>query len=257
MPELFFYGPDHRPGNIQNAQADGFAVKEAVYHKYESGLPAKGWLYLNDTPRNNRHVVLFLHGNSYNVEHYYHKTVPLAEAGYSVFIPEYRGFGGQGYKIRQAMLEEDAVNAVRYLNRLGFDNENIVVYGMSLGSHMALHAVFHEQQREKFDSLVLEVPFTSLADVAEKHVSFMNIPLLPLDLLIRDKYNNLDMVDKIDTRILVMTTESDSLIPPAQARTLYERARKPKKLVVYQGAGHDSLYNLRNYREILDWLGYS
>ncbi len=256
FPEIYFYHPYSYPGNLKKAQADGFDAREVVYYDYE-GLKAKGWLYLNETEGNLHKAVLFLHGNAYNVEHYYHKTVPLAEAGYSVFIPEYRGFGGQGKKIRQKYLEEDAVNAVKYLNSLGFANRDIIVYGMSLGTYTALYAVTAMQKQEPFDALILEVPFTSLLDTALYHVTFGGIVSVPLDLLVKDTYNNLSLVDKIRSRVLIMTTESDSLIPPAQAKALYQYAPEPKTLKVYQGATHDTLFNLRNYRDILEWLQLS
>ncbi len=253
FPEIYFYHPYSYPGNIAKANADGFAAKEIVYHDY-GGLNVKGWLYLNKSTESNGKIILFLHGNSYNLEHYYHKTVPFIETGYSVFIPEYRGFGGQGKKIRQKYLEEDAVNAVKYLNSIGFSNKNIVVYGMSLGSYTALYATVNMQHGGEFDALILEVPFTSLLDTAKFHVTFGGILSVPLDLLVWDTYNNVNLISEVKTRILIMTTESDGLIPPAQAKRLYELAAEPKMLKVYQGATHDTLFNLRNYRDILEWL---
>ncbi len=252
-PEWFFYMPYKFAGNIKNAQDDGFAVKEVVYHEYED-IKAKGWLYLNDSPDNNKKVVLFLHGNSYNIESYYHKLVPFAQKGYSVFIPEYRGFGGQGNKIRQKNLTQDALNALFYLNSIGFENKDVVVYGMSLGSHMALYTVVNGQENGDLNALILEVPFTSLQDTVKHHIEFKWIKLLPLDLLVKDKYNNVELIDKIRTRLLVMTTKSDTLIPYIQAVSLYEKALPPKDIKIYSGASHDLLYNLQNYNKIIDWL---
>ena len=51
-----------------------------------------------------------------------------------------------------------------------------------------------------------------------------------------------------------MATKSDKLIPYTQALKLYEEAPKPKDMVLYNGASHDSLYNLNNYLKIMDWL---
>ena len=252
-PEWFFYIPYNFSGNIKNVQEDGFDAKEVTYYKYNN-IDVTGWLYLNKSKKNNNKVVLFLHGNAYNVEKYYHKLVPLADAGYSVFLPEYRGFGGQGKKIRQEYLTQDALNAVKYLNSIGFENKDIIVYGMSLGSHMALYTVVNAQENGDFEALVLEVPFTSLLDTVEFHTSFNGLKFLPLDLLLKDKYNNEDLIEKINTRLLVMTTKSDFLIPYNQALHLYEKAPEPKELKVYSGGSHDKLYNLRNYEKIIDWL---
>lgn len=252
-PEYFFYMPYNFFGNITNVQADGFNVKEVVYHDYGK-MKVKGWLYQNKSENNNSKVVLFLHGNAYNIEWYYHKLVPFTEKGYSVFIPEYRGFGGQGKKIRQKFLTQDSLNAAKYLNSIGFENKDIIVYGMSLGSHMALSTVVDGQNNGNYDALILEVPFTSLFDVVKFHTKIMGVNVLPLDLLVKDKYNNKELIEKINTRVLFMATKSDELIPYTQAQKLYEEAPEPKDMFLYSGASHDSLYNLRNYQKIMEWL---
>ncbi len=252
-PEKFFYYPYNYPSNVKKVQDDGFNAEEVTYHKYDN-IDAKGWLYLNNLPLNNSKIVLFLHGNSYNVEKYYHKTIPFAKSGYSVFIPEYRGFGGQGNKIRQEYLTQDALNALYYLNSLGFKNKDIIVYGMSLGTYMALHTVVNGQENDIFNALILEVPFTSLFDVVKIHTTYKGINILPLDLLVKDKYNSTNLITKIKTRLLIMTTESDELIPYTQALNLYEQAPEPKQIKIYKGAAHDTLYNLANYEYIIQWL---
>ena len=165
-PERFFYKPYDYFGNIKNVQDDVLDISEVEYYDY-GNMKVKGWLYLNKSKNSNSKVILFLHGNAYNLERYYHKLVPFADAGYSFFLPEYRGFGGQGVKIRQKFLTQDSLNAAKFLNQQGFANENIVVYGMSLGAHNALHTVVNSQQNGKYNALILEVPFTSLPDAAK------------------------------------------------------------------------------------------
>ena len=97
-----------------------------------------------------------------------------------------------------------------------------------------------------FNALILEVPFTSLFDVVKIHTTYKGINILPLDLLVKDKYNSTDLITKIKTRLLIMTTESDALIPYTQALNLYEQAPEPKQIKIYKGAAHDTLYNLAN-----------
>ena len=255
VPEYIFYGAYDYPADINQARKNGFNAKEVTYFDYgENGGKVTAWLYLNKSLHNNGKAIVFLHGNSYNLEHYYHKTVPLADAGYSVLIPEYRGFGGQGKKIKQQYLEQDAVNAVKYLNSLGFSNDKIIIYGISLGSYTALYAAENQQQNGNFNAVVLEVPFTSLSETAESYVTFGAIKLVPLDLLMKDTYNNLALIGKIKTRILIMATKNDEVIPPALAEKLYKQANEPKKMIIYEGAPHDGLFGLHNYRDILEWL---
>lgn len=255
VPEYIFYGAYDYPADINKARKNGFNAEEVTYFDYgKNGGKVTAWLYLNKTLQNNGKAVVFLHGNSYNLEHYYHKMIPLARAGYSVLMPEYRGFGGQGKKIKQKYLEKDAVNAVKYLNKHGFSNENIIIYGISLGSYTALYAAKNQQHNGNFNAVILEVPFTSLLETAESYVTFGAIKLVPLDLLMKDTYNNSALIGKIKTRILIMATKDDKVIPPVLAEKLYLQANEPKKMITYEGAPHDGLYSLHNYRDILEWL---
>ncbi len=255
VPEYIFYGAYDYPADINQARTNGFNAEEVTYFDYgKNGGKVMGWLYLNKTLQNNGKAIIFLHGNSYNLEHYYHKMIPLAKAGYSVLMPEYRGFGGQGKKIKQQYLEQDAVNAVKYLNKLGFSNDKIIIYGISLGSYTTLYAAENQQHNGNFNAVILEVPFTSLSETAESYVTFGAIKLVPLDLLMKDTYNNLTLIGKIKTRILIMATKDDEVIPPALAEKLYRQANEPKKMIIYEGAPHDGLFSLHNYRDILEWL---
>ena len=79
VPEYIFYGAYDYPADINQARKNGFNAKEVTYFDYgKNGGKVTGWLYLNKTLHNNGKAIVFLHGNSYNLEHYYHKTVPLA-----------------------------------------------------------------------------------------------------------------------------------------------------------------------------------
>ena len=119
---------------------------------------------------------------------------------------------------------------------------------------MATYAVWHEQAKEAFDALVLEVPFMSLLKTADAYVTFGGIKLVPLDLLMYDTYDTSKIIDEIKTRILVMGTNADKVIPPIQAKELYELAENPKKIIMYDGVAHDKLYDADNYNDILRWL---
>ncbi len=256
MPEKFFFLPFNFQADLEKVRADGFDAQEVLYHIYPDGQEVKGWLALNKTAENNGQIVLFLHGNAFNLGRYYHKVVPLFEAGYSVFLPEHRGFGGQGRKIYQSYLEEDSLKALSFLHQLGFENKDIVVYGMSLGTHQALYAAVHSEDEGLFEGVVLEVPFTSFSDTIQSRLGWGYLPPipLPLDFLIRDAYDNTELMKRLQSRVLVMMTEVDQLVPPQQAKDLYALAKAPKTLVSYQSGIHENLYYLRNYKEILAWL---
>lgn len=245
-PQWFFYNPTNQPSRIENALANGYKA-QVVHYKSSDGTDLTAW-YTKPAPK--KKIIVFMHGNSYNVEKFYTKILPLAEAGYGTMMPEYRGFGGIKGIINENNLANDAIAAINYLHSRGYKNSNIIVYGMSLGSYMAINSVYTLQKEGKFAALILEVPFDSLLNVLKKVIP---VPM-PLDYLVRDKYNNAAMIAEIKSPILIMGGSEDPTVPVELAKNLFAEAKNPKKLIIYQGAGHNDLYYFRNYRDILNWL---
>lgn len=245
-PQYFFYNPTPVMSNLERAKAYGYNAVQVEY-KSADGTDLFAWY---TKPKPGHKVIVFMHGNSYNIEKFYHKMILLAEEGYGTFMPEYRGFGGIKGAINEKNLGADAVAAVKYLNSIGFENKDIIVYGMSLGSYMATNTVYLLQEHGAFAALVLEVPFTSLLDTVKQIVP---IPL-PCTLIMRDKYNNLDKIAAIKSPVLIMGGSEDPTVPVNLARTLYENAPEDKHLIVYDGGAHNDLYNFRNYMDIIKWL---
>lgn len=244
--EWFFYNPSYNISDLKLANQAGY-LAERVDYKSADGTDLFAWY---TKPQAGKKMIVFMHGNSYNIEKFYTKLMPLAQAGYGTFIPEYRGFGGIKGKITQKNLTADAIAAVEYLHSLGYKNSDMIIYGMSLGSHMATNSVYTLGQEDYFAGLILEVPFTTLVDVARSHVP---VPL-PLEHIMRDKYDNVSKISHINTPLLVMGASEDATVPVELAKKLYQVAQEPKKLIIYEGAAHSNLYDYKNYQDILNWL---
>ena len=115
---------------------------------------------------------------------------------------------------------------------------------------MASYVASQNGEKAPFAGLILEAPFNTLLEVARAHVW---IPL-PLELIVRDKYDNLALIQKIRTPLLIMAGTDDETIPAGLAEDLFAAAPEPKQLVIYRGGSHSDLYNFRNYRDVLAWL---
>ncbi len=246
FPQWFFYHPTAQKSRLENAHANGYKAEYVVYHS-EDGTPLHGW-YVK--PQEGFPVIMFLHGNSYNIEKFYTKMLPLSEAGYGVFMPEYRGFGGIKGDITETALAADSLAALIWLKQQGYNNDSIILYGMSLGSYTAINTAYVGGEEQAFRAVILEVPFDSLYNVVKDVVP---VPL-PLKWIIKDRYENQQKIAAVHSPILIMGGTDDRTVPLARAKNLFEYAQNPKKMIIYQGAGHSDLYNFRNYRDILTWL---
>ena len=246
LPQLFFYNPSRRASDLSEAHAGGYPARRVEYAAAD-GTPLYAWY---TAPESSDKVIVFFHGNSYNIEAFYHKLVPLMKAGYGTMLPEYRGFGDIRGVINEKNLATDALAAVRWLNKQGIDNRRIILYGFSLGSFTATNTAYILGKEQPFAALILEVPFTSLLDTVRKLVWFP----LPLKYIIKDHYRNDDKIAEIGSPLLIMAGSEDALIPASLAEQLFAVAADPKKIIVYRGAGHNDLFDFDNYRDVLKWL---
>lgn len=97
----------------------------------------------------------------------------LLAAGYAVFIGEYRGFGEtKGPLPSITSVCQDGLAFFDYaFEKLGYDPEEILIVGESLGGGVASYVCKHRHPA----GLVLRNTFTSLADIGREHVPFTRI----------------------------------------------------------------------------------
>ena len=183
-------------------------------------------------PGDGRPTVLFFHGNAGAVNHRAYRFRELMAHGYGVFVLGYPGYGGNAGEPSEPGFHEAAQLAYDYLRASGIEADDIVLYGESIGSGVAVQLA----ARVEAKGLVLEAPMSSAVDVAREHY-----PLLVAAFFLRDSYRSEDYIDRIDMPLLVIHGEKDAIIPPGLGRKLVERAAEPKKLVVIEGAGHNNL----------------
>lgn len=245
FPQYFFYNPTNVKADIASPLNDGLKLSEVGYQSSD-GIQLYGWI---KAPQKGKKMIVYYHGNSYNIEKFYHKLKPLAQAGYGIFMPEYRGFGGINGEITQKGLEADALSAIEYLHSIGYHNRQIVLYGMSLGSHTSSY-VAANAKGGKFAGLILEVPFDSLLNVVKQRIW----PLFPFELMVKDKYDNIANIQAIDIPLLIMGGSNDKVVPIERAVNLFNFANEPKEMIVYDGGEHSKLFDFANYKDILSWL---
>lgn len=246
FPQIFLYHPNKNMSDLQTARKNGY-LASIIEYKADDGINLYAWY---TKPTNKNKVIFFTHGNAGNLNNFYFKLIPFQYAGYATFLPEYRGYGGVRGKTSQKALLNDMQEGIKQLYKMGYKNEDIIVYGMSLGSHQATSVVHSMKKNGKFDALVLEVPFDNVPNTAK---SLFFLPM-PFNLLFNDKYDNLELIKFVETRVLVQLASKDRIINPKRGMNLYQTAVQPKDLIIYKGGGHNNLYKYENYKDIISWL---
>ena len=223
------YFPDTRTPEPARA---GVPEMREVTLTTEDGLRLMAWYRPAQTP--DGPVIVFFHGNAGNIGNRGAKIRPFIVAGFGVMLLSYRGYGGNPGSPTEEGLNRDGRAALEFLSNNGVPSRRAVLYGESLGSGVAV-----EMATERpVGGVVLEAPFTSVADVAASQFFFV-----PARYLVRDRFDSLSKIDAIGAPLLILHGERDRTIPVRYGRRLFAAARQPKKSLFYPRAGHNDLFD--------------
>jgi hypothetical protein len=196
-------------------------------------------------PRDGHPVIAYLHGNGGHIGYRAERLRWFARNGYGVLMVEYRGYGGNPGTPSESGLVADGAAALDFLGGEGIASNRLVIYGESLGSGVAVPLA---AQRD-VACLILEAPFTSVAEVAQYHYSFM-----PAAALVRDRFDSLARIGQVKAPILVLHGEQDRVVPVRFGRALFDAAPEPKELWLSRDAGHENLVRYGAFEAVLDFL---
>ncbi len=226
--KLIYFPDTRRPpdpaGVLSGASEVGFDTAD--------GLRLHGWLVRPpDRDRDRAVAVLVAPGNAGNRLSRAPLARALADAGLTVLLVEYRGYGGNPGSPSQHGLARDVRAARGYLTDVvGVPAERTIYFGESLGA-----AVVTELATEHPPAaLVLRSPFSDLAAVGRLHY-----PFLPVRALLRDRYPVAERVATIRVPTTVVLGGADSIVPPAQSRAVAAAAAGLHRLVEVPGADHN------------------
>ncbi len=86
--------------------------------------------------------------------------------------------------------------------------------------------------------MILESPYTSIAEVAQVHYWY-----LPAKWLVLDKWNSMDHIGRLRAPLLVVHGARDKTVPTRYGQRLFEAAPEPKELLIVERAAHNDLYD--------------
>ena len=190
---------------------------DKVKIKTSDGIELKSW-YHNKNIKKYK-TILFLHGNAGSLENRIHKINHFKDMNINFLLIAWRGFNGNEGKPTEKGLYEDATSAVRWLKSKGITEEEIIIYGESLGTGIATEIA----QNKNFAGVILESPFTSMIDAGKD-----KYPFLPVKFLLKDKYQSNIKIKNIKSPILIMHGKVDNIVPFHMGKKMYELANQPK-----------------------------
>lgn len=205
---------------------------EEVFIKIEDDIKLKSWFIKKDIYK--KKTLIFFHGNAGNLTNRIHKLNKLDDLDINILLISWRGFSGNKGSPTESNLYKDAEKSIDWLNNLGVKNNQIILYGESLGTGVAVEI----GRKNTFNSIILESPFTSIENAAKIYY-----PYFPISLLLKDRYDSINKIKMIKIPILVMHGKKDNVVPFFMGKELFEEANSPKDSYFTKSDDHMMEFN--------------
>jgi alpha-beta hydrolase superfamily lysophospholipase len=209
---------------------------ESIEIPSKSGSQLAGW-YL--PAANSRATVVFVHGIGADRRQMLELARILHGEGCAALLIDLRAHGeSPGDMITLGHLERYDVQAAIDYARQREPTHRIGLVGRSMGGAAALLA-----PKLDLDALVIESVYATIDDAIANRVG----PLKPLLLwqlgpragITADDLRPIDRIGEIGCPVCIVTGGADRLTPVAESRRLYDAAKTPKELVVFENSGHE------------------
>ena len=187
-------------------------------------------------------VVLYFHGNSYNLAHFGEHASEITSKGYEVWIMDYPGFGkSTGGRTEKELY---AYSLVFYkLARSRWKPSQIVLYGRSFGTGLAAQLASVRDCRR----LILESPYYSMTSIFRRYLF-----LYPVATMLHYHLPTNEYLPAVTAPITIFHGDEDGTIPYSNARRLVPLLKPGDEFVTIPGAGHSSLDDFPLFNEKLD-----
>lgn len=209
-------------------------------------------------PHGDVRTIVYFHGNGEVVadcvEFF---SEPFARLGLNSFFTEYRGYGmSTGMPALAGMLED----VPRMIRALGLPEQQLILFGRSVGSIYALHATRH------FPNVAGLVIESGVADPLERLLlrvapEELGVTKKALQSEVEARMNHRELLEHFKRPALFIHTRHDGLIDVSHAERMHRWAAVSKKLVIFERGDHNSIFavNQKNYmnelREFAEALG--
>jgi len=225
---------------------------EEIGFTTRDGVKLRGWL-LGKGSR--LPTVILCHGLGTNKSDLISLANSIYEAGFNVFLFDFRGHGESRNRITSfGYLEQrDLEGAIEYIfKRQDLENKNLGVFGLSMGGAVA---VMMAARDPRIKAVVSDSTYQDLYSSMVHHAKvFYSLPKFPFNIFLRlayilrfgydpKKISPQEAISQISPRpILIINGEKDKQVPAENAYALFNKANTPKELWVVPQAGHGEGY---------------
>lgn len=216
-----------RDGKMYEIGETSLTRSVLVHIPTEGGAQLTGWYA---APVGDKPVILYFRGKTGSFSREYERYERFEADGYGYLAFDYRGFPGSPGELTEEHALADSLAAFDWLKQKGLP---IVLWGRSLGSGPA---TFVASQRGA-SALLLESPFLSAVDVAQRSFWY-----LPVSWIMLDQYPVKTWIRGVDEPVFVAHGAVDPAIPVDNGKAVFALAPHPAGLWIDPEGDHDNLW---------------
>jgi uncharacterized protein len=248
-----------RPENTRSPQDLGLP-SETLRFRGDGMTSVEGWLLM---PPNPRGTVLLFHGYADSRSSLLEEGRAFYKMGFAAVLIDFRGSGGSDGNATTLGYHEaqDVAVAFRQVRSRGLPGP-LILYGKSMGGAAVLRSI--AALDVKPDAIILESVFGQMLGTVRNRFGLMGLPSFPgAELLILwgsvqvgfsgFSHNPEEYARACECGALVLHGAEDRHARPEEGEAIYKNLRGSKELVVFNGAGHTSLYAIapERWREVV------
>jgi pimeloyl-ACP methyl ester carboxylesterase len=174
------------------------AMKGQNAHPKRIGL-ARYYYRKLDNPKG---IYIHFHGNGGTACHRTNYLEQLKDLPLDMVFVEYPGYANDGRKPSQEEILKEASEIYAHFEKMKLP---IILYGESLGTGVSTYLA----SKNDVSGLILQSPYTSIADVAQSHH-----PTLPIKFLIRHRFPADEWAKNVKATPLIIYALKDPVVPP-------------------------------------------
>lgn len=226
LENRFVYHPT--PAKVHWQSAPSHEIEDVSLRSADGTKIGAWWLPCPSSER----TLLYLHGNAGNLSHRGHSIVKLrSKLDASVLIIDYPGYGKSEGIASEAGCYLAADAAYDHLvGERGRDPKQLVLYGGSLGGAVAIELASRRPHR----AACVVKAFTSAPAVGGRW-----FPWIPVHLMMRNRFANIDKIGKLQTPIFIAHGDRDTVVPYDHGEALFAAANEPKEFLRLPGQDHN------------------
>lgn len=210
-----------------------------------NGLKLEAWYIKADSAKG---TVILFHGLNANKGNVLPEAFEFLSSGYNTMLVDIRAHGNSDGVVNTIGYKESEEVKLAYDHVSKMGEQNIVLWGMSLGAVIISKAIWQYDLQPK--KIILEMPFDRLQDHIKARARISGFPGEPFGFFVSFwtgteqgywcyNHKTSRYVKKIKCPVLLQWGSSDEYVLKKETESIFESiGSSNKKLEVYEGAGH-------------------